>query len=403
MQKSRASPIAFFVRRYLPWFVSLVVTVVVITVGAYWRGVSNARVRMPVRREEVVAKLPSAGDTLLLRKRLSMQPRELGSAVSLARLYLSSARAQSDPRYLGLAEGVLAPWWEAALPPVPIALLRGTIRQSRHEFQVALGDLALATHQSPNDPQSWLTQATVLTVVARYDEALDSCAHLAALINSVVSVSCGTNVRSITGQAVPAYTELLLSLKHAQGADERAWGLTTLGEIAARQGDLKRALGHFREAEMLQPDDVYNLGAEADALLDLGRRADVIALLRDRSQHDGLLLRLVLAYEDQAEGEPLIASIKARFADSRLRGDAIHMREESRFALAIERDSVRALSLAQRNFLSQQEPWDVRVLLQAALATKDKNAARPALEWLERTHHEDPILRKLKDQIGATR
>ena len=45
----------------------------------------------------------------------------------------------------------------------------------------------------------------------------------------------------------------------------------------------------------------------------------------------------------------------------------------------------RALQLARENWATQREPADARILLEAALAAGDPAAARPVLDWLERT------------------
>jgi hypothetical protein len=57
------------------------------------------------------------------------------------------------------------------------------------------------------------------------------------------------------------------------------------------------------------------------------------------------------------------------------------------------------LSLAKENWTLQREPRDARVLLEAALATNDPAAARPALDWLASSGYEDPYLRRLGAQV----
>jgi hypothetical protein len=49
----------------------------------------------------------------------------------------------------------------------------------------------------------------------------------------------------------------------------------------------------------------------------------------------------------------------------------------------------------------QREPRDARILLEAALAMKDPDAAQGALDWLERSGHEDPYLRQLAEKLKA--
>ena len=68
-------------------------------------------------------------------------------------------------------------------------------------------------------------------------------------------------------------------------------------------------------------------------------------------------------------------------------------REEARFLLAGDPEA--ALRLAQANWASQREPWDARVLLAAALAAGQPQAAAPVLEWMAATGIEDVALRAL--------
>jgi hypothetical protein len=47
----------------------------------------------------------------------------------------------------------------------------------------------------------------------------------------------------------------------------------------------------------------------------------------------------------------------------------------------------------------QREPADARVLLEAALAARDKAAAEPALRWLAESRIEAPRLQALADAL----
>ena len=49
-----------------------------------------------------------------------------------------------------------------------------------------------------------------------------------------------------------------------------------------------------------------------------------------------------------------------------------------------------ALALARANWDVQREPWDVRVLLESALAANEPSAAEPALTFLDANHLQDP-------------
>ena len=98
----------------------------------------------------------------------------LDIALPLAQFYLSRARATGDLRFLGYAEAILAPWRAAGSRcPCQVLVLHATILQSRHAFMPALAELDRgATAADPDNAQAWLTRATVLRVLGRYDEAL---------------------------------------------------------------------------------------------------------------------------------------------------------------------------------------------------------------------------------------
>ena len=168
-------------------------------------------------------------------------------------------------------------------------------------------------------------------------------------------------------------------------------------------GDPERAEAHFQEARGLGPHDAYLLGSYAEFLLDQARAGEVVDLLRDETRVDGLLLRLTLA--ERAIGDPAqdahIEELQARFAASRQRGDSLHQGEEARFLLHLADQPQAALTLAQANWAVQREPRDARILLEAALASGDRSAARPALDWMAQTGIEDVALTVLAQRLSG--
>ncbi len=143
------------------------------------------------------------------------------------------------------------------------------------------------------------------------------------------------------------------------------------------------------------------LGAYADFLLDHGRYREVLSHLQHETKADGLLLRLAIAEQTLAvpSSKSHISDLAARFAASRERGTSVHVREEARFTLALQQDAKRALPLAQANWNVQREPADARILLESALADKNRAAAQPTIEWLKTNHVEDFRLQQLARQI----
>src|SRR5450631_2241033 len=143
--------------------------------------------RVPTDDSEVLERLPAGADDARQRERerlraaLAAHPEDLRTAVTLARMEIETSRARSDPRYLGYAQAALAPWWELPDAPVPVLVLRATIRQSLHDFDGALADLDRVVKLAPGGAQAWLTRSIVLTVRGEYDEARKSCEPLLQL------------------------------------------------------------------------------------------------------------------------------------------------------------------------------------------------------------------------------
>jgi predicted Zn-dependent protease len=385
----------------------------VIVVGAlFFRPPANAdSPRLPTDDSEVLERLPTgAGDANerereRLRLALAARPDDLRTAVALARLDIETSRARSDPRYLGYAQAALGPWWSLPSPPPEVLVLRATIRQSSHDFDGALSDLDQVVAVAPGDAQAWITRSVVLAVRGRYGEARQSCGPLARLAPDLVFAVCEASIDAVTGRAGPAYERLQVAIARAPhlSTAEDEWARSTLGEIALRLGRDADAEQSFVAALAIDPDDAYVLAAYADLLLDLGRPAEAAKLVAGKTDNDGLLLRLALAEAKARSSDAAThaAMLGARFDASRLRGDTVHRREESRFELGIRGDARAALSLAVANWGVQREPWDVRVFLEAALAADDPAAAAPVLAFLDEHRLEDPRIAVLATKLRA--
>ncbi len=365
--------------------------------------------RRPATDSEVLEKLPlGASDPRereqdRLRRLLAAHPDDLRLAVSLAKLDIEISRARSDPRYLSYAQAALGRYWDQPDPPTDVLVLRATIRQSVHDFDGALRDLAAVLARDPSNAQAWITQSVVLAVKGRYADAKSSCKPLVSLAPPLVSAVCEASIDAVTGSAKPAYERLSGAVASSRRLSpaENEWAVSTLGEIALRMGDDALAEQRFKEALALDPDDPYVVSAYADLLLDLGRPLEAEALVNGKVDNDNLLLRLALAEKaaKMPSADEHARLIRQRFDASHLRGDTVHRREEARFVLGLEDDPGAALALARANWDVQREPWDVRVLLEAALAAKDRGAAKPAVDFVEENHLEDPRIRALAAKV----
>ena len=382
------------------------VFILLASVGA---GVAQAAPYTPQSDNEILERLPfkasaaEGRELRQLRRALAEQPRNMERALDLARRYFDLASAEGDPRYVGYAEAAIRPWSSAAEPPLEILVMRALLGQYRHEFDVALGDLARAAERDPNNAEVWSWRSAILLVQADYTGARAACARLAAVASELLATACIASVDGLSGKSAQAYTALSAALARRPDADPelKLWIQTRLAELALRQGKDELAERHFKAGLALGVVDGFILAAYADFLLDRGRPAEVVTLLKGWERSDILLLRLALA--EKAAGLPSApahsAMLKDRFDASALRGDKLHRQEEARFYLYLQGDANAALRLAGENYRVQREPRDARILMEAALAAKQPRAAQPALDWLGASGYEDPRYAKLARQL----
>jgi Tfp pilus assembly protein PilF len=366
---------------------------------------------LPKTDDQVLEVLPSRFDSARMRELRELRqasradPQNLALAVRLARRYYDEVTAEGDPRYIGYAQAALAPWWQQRDPPVPARVMRAVLLQFSHHFDEAIADLRAAVRAEPDNGEAWAWLAAISLVRADYRQARQACERLQPLASALIARACAAQIDSLTGRSAAAAAVLRSALLQHADADpaQLLWALTRLAEAEQRSGDGPAAEAAYRRALALGISDGYLLAAYADFLLDRGRPAEVLELLDGQERSDLLLLRLTLAAH--ALGDAALPAwrdaLAARFDAARLRGDTVHDKEEARFALAVLGQPARALQLASDNFAVQREPADARILLEAALAARNRPAARPALEWLDHSGNDSAQLNRLARQIRS--
>ncbi len=355
--------------------------------------------RLPTRRAD-----PQTAELRALQAAARARPDDANAAAALAQRYFELAMAEGDPRPVGHAQAALARWWTLPAPPQRVRVLRAMLLQYNHGFAQAIADLEAAVQADPADAQAWAWLAALHMVQARYPQARSACEQMAPHTSGLLGTACSAYVDSLTGRAAAAAQALREALRRSPDAPaaERLWALTRLAETEALRGQHDAAEAAFREALALGRPDNYLLCAYADFLLDRGRAAEVLPLLKDHARADTALLRLALAAK--AVGADSAAAhakeLAARFEAARRRGDTTHEKEEARFALNVLQQPQRALQLARSNHAVQKEPADARILLEAALAAREPTAAEPVLQWMAQSGIESAVLRGLAQRIA---
>ena len=350
---------------------------------------------------------PVARELASMRAELQRNPRHLEVAVKLAGRYYGMVGEEGDPRYLGYAQAALAPWWNLPEPPIEVQVLRARLLQFSHNFVAAFADLDKVLERDPNNSQARILRAIIEIVQARYDVARVDCRALNKLTSDLIVIGCEAMIDGLTGRATSAYSTLNTAFANSKNlsADEQLWVLTRLAELSQRFGKSSVTEAHFKQAIALGITDSFLLAAYSDFLLEQKRPAEVVALLKDKTRSDGLLLRLLLAERSlnlptAKDRETILA---ARYLAAQLRGDTVHQQEEARFSLHVQGNAKKALALAQENWKVQLEPRDAHIFLEAALALKDPKSAQPVLQWLESSKIEDSQLISLGQKLKAVK
>lgn len=332
---------------------------------------------------------PLAGGIRLERARdtLAAKHSDPDRAAELAASYLEANAATGEPRYLGYAKKTLEPWSADAQPPLHIWLLRARIEQRLHSFAAARADLEALLRAHPDAGEAAMLLSTVALVQGDYAAADEGCAALRHQGAALMAQICAANRAQYGGSASQSLRTLtvLLDAGAIPPGSIEVWARTLAAELAVGVGDNAAALAHYRraidESQREDSPDLYLLGSYADFLTDMNEPAAALEALRDAPATDAVLIRRAVAMPEGEERAALVTVLRERMTDLAARGDAEHAREQAWFHLHVARDPATALAHASRNWQTQHEMRDARLLLEAAVAAEDKSAAQPVVEW----------------------
>jgi tetratricopeptide (TPR) repeat protein len=344
-------------------------------------GVAEAKPYQPSDDAQALAEIPASARHAELTTRELARTR-VDVALRLAQLYITQARSSGDLRFLGYADALLQPWLSNDQVSADALVLHATVLQSRHEFASALQVIDRALQMRADDPQAWLTRATILRVLGRYPESLTACEQLTRTSHDIAAL-CTLSLRGLSGDLPTAYAGLTQLPSQTMPPAQRAWRDSELGEMAARLGRNAEAEHWFQNGLRAAPEDTYLRAAYADLLLSQQRSREALLLLAGRDSSEPLLLRIAIA--QQQLRDPGLAASRARlsaaFAIEAQRGEGIHGREQARFLLEVQQQPRQALQVAISNWQVQRETDDVLVLVRAAQAAGALAEAEPALQF----------------------
>lgn len=346
------------------------------------------------------------GELVKLRERLARAPQNPEVVASVAARYVQLGAQASDPRYFGYARAALGGWWGSAEAPADMLRLRAKIKEKNHEYQNALADLRLLLERYPEDAQGWIEASNIHRVTGDYEAARHASDELSRFAGPFATALARIPLMAVSGQAEEAYLELQRLLPEAERdyPGTIRWFQAMRAEVALALGKTAEAEEQLRASLGSSPDDVYLLRAYGDLLIDQRRYAEALALTKERTTDDGLLLCAAIAAVgggQKADAEALEKALAERFDEVRQRGDEPLGRFEARFALVVQNDPGRALRLALKNWEAQRETQDSRLVLEAALAADAPQEAAPVVAFLERHGTQHVRLEALMQELAA--
>jgi len=322
-----------------------------------------------------------------LKMALKTDPSNIQIAIELAKIYVHLASIKTDPRYYGLAEATIKPWWNSNNNH-QLMILKARILQFDHDFSKALEVLNNILKDRFN-LHAILMRANILQVIGEYKAAKKDCASLVLKSTPLVSATCLFSVNGFTNSSEKAKT-LIIQLKNLidQSVDEsmevKLWSYGLIAESASLNHEWQLAENLIKNGLSLKKDDIYLLSLYADLLLKQGRFQACLDLLNSQLNHTSLFVRYLAAknklYILKAPSEKQ-KYLELRIREDDLRRDERHLREYAYYQLYVKKDYQLALKNALTNWENQKEMSDALILYQAAERTDSVEVLEMLNAW----------------------
>ncbi|OLF38212.1 MULTISPECIES: tetratricopeptide repeat protein [unclassified Psychrobacter] len=304
---------------------------------------------------------------------------------------LERAYLQGDPRALGQAKAQLDHLTDQS---VETLMLRARALQSDHKFSEAKEMLKQILTKDTANPDALLTLSSLLVVQGQFEEAIDYCNKLVDPELRVYELACQAQIQSMTGQLEQAKQTLSGLAAIAPGLDTSTarWIYLMQADAALRSQDTPLANEVF---SVMDAQTVPALMARADWLLSKGEYQKVHQLLKDHTDKDALLLRLIAAQIKlrDPKSEQNLALMQERTEVWQIRKENAHRREQATYAmLANQIDS--ALQLARNNWQQQRETADIEIYTRAAIQAGSQKDIEVIRQFIKDTQFEYPALER---------
>lgn len=329
-----------------------------------------------------------------LKQQLRNSPNNSGAAYKLSNLYMAIAREQSDPRYYGLAEAVIKPWWHKK-NMINLMIIKAQILAFNHNFIEALAvlnDLEKNQLQMNHQTQAELIvlQSSLYQIIGDYAHSRQKCGQLVLKTSPLISAACFFSVNALSSES--PRTKQLIHQLHAllddsrnTPLDIRLWILSLLAETASLSNNWPLAESFLVTGLQHKADHTYLLSLYADLLLKQNRLNECIVLLEPHIKQTAILVRL-LAAESRLSGHSPIRSeqsdLELQIKEDEIKQDQRHYREYGYYQLYVQKDYQSALHLALINWKNQKELSDSLLLYRVAHQLQQKDVLKMLDDWV---------------------
>ncbi len=299
---------------------------------------------------------------------------------------ITLGKLNAEPRYIGLVTSYVDSYLKLQPNNTQFKILKATLLQHDHQFNKAITLLNNVISNSPTATNARLLRASVLQVQAQYDAARQDCYSLLGVTSHLVTLACIAQIDGLTKNTLQNYETLntIVNQSSQNPIAELSWSYDILAQLALQLGKNNQAQQHLIAGLKLAPNNIPLLNQYADLLISQKQFKTVLELLKSKNNDFTVLLRLTIAEKNSSSNTNYKQQFLSRLDKMQATRDTTHQREIAAFYLFVTHDKTKALISAKQNWMVQKELYDAQLLLLCAISNKDKNSAKPVLDWYKK-------------------
>jgi tetratricopeptide (TPR) repeat protein len=349
------------------------------------------------------------GELRLLERAWQASPNNLDASLSYARAVFIIGLQEADLRWFGSAKAALLPWWKSSDLPAEGFFVRGLVKQGFHEFDEGLKDINLAIQKDPNKPEFWSWRFSLHLLRSDINGARQDMLGITQLFGVKEANIYSAILSYRTGQAEKAIELLKAAIKDSNYQDSfsQDWLNFHLGEAYRLVGNSEQAINVWEKQLRKNPkshlirlslSELYNYKGMYQKVLKvsgLGAESYLIT--------DALLVQALLAskaLKDPIESK-LVTQIEARLKSQAMREEIIIERPKLIYFIRYGKNPESGLTLSIDNWKLQNELPDAVLFIEAALLVNKPMAAKPVIDWVNKTGIKDQELAALIVKLKA--